>query len=273
MNKKLLIASLILLFIGLILIASGIGLGGTEHLAQTNIDRISDIINKKSEDPYKIVTKELEDFSNMRLSFEYKNFSIKESLNGKNYVEFVNIERPNYNINVRNDTLLIHEDSKPKNTIINLNRIKNGLLRGRFNDPNDFTLYVSKSNFNNIDVSHEMGHIKMDNIVCERLNMRNSMGSIRANDCEINFGYIDQSMGKVELDNLKVNKRLRVSVKMGKFEGGIIYDKNKYYNIDAITEMGSISIDPLFKNSNRKNEEKVDLILKTEMGKIELNAK
>ncbi len=272
MKKKIFIVAIICFFIGLTLIAIGVALGGSNYLKQTNIDSLSGIINFTN-NTYSNQTKELQKFSNMDLSFNYSNFSIKKSDNDKYYIEYSNKENHDYNIRVENDTLIVNEDAKLTNhSFINLDGLKNMILNTGFNKQHDFTLYVPESNFNNITISNEMGVIKIYNIIGNKFTIKNSMGLIDINNCEANIYDIDQSMGKVHFSGIIAHTRLKANTEMGEIDGRLIYDKKTYYKTEFSSEMGSLHIDPIFKNSDRKNEKEVNLILKTEMGKISLKS-
>ncbi len=272
MKKKLFVVSIISLLVGLILLASGMALGGISYLKDTNIDNLSGIISGTSPS-YSKKTKELGDFNNMNVEFNYSDFSIKKSPNGKTYIEYVVRDDEDYTINMEKDTLHIYENRRRRNHAwIELDNLKTMLFNGRFNKPNEFTLYVSKNKFKDIIISNEMGFIDINGIESNRLTINNSMGLIKATECKTDECRIDQSMGKVELYNIKINNIIDAKNEMGEIDVRLQYDNTKYYNVDVSSEMGSVSIDPTFSNSNRLNEKQVDIIMKTEMGKISIKA-
>ncbi len=273
MNKKLFFVAIVSLFVGLILIASGMALGGAKYLKTTNIDSISDIINGEKSNSYSNKTKELGRFSNMNLEFNYSNFAIKKSANGKNYIEYYTKDDNDYKITIENDTLKIYENRKLNNySFVDLDGFKNLLLNGTFQKANEFTLYIADNNFNNVHISNEMGVIELDSVRADTFILNNSMGLIKIKNCEADEYEIEESMGKIELAKIKVNKSFNAMNEMGEISGGIVYDDSKYYMIDATSEMGKVFIDPKFKHSNRRNEEQINIILKTEMGKISIKA-
>lgn len=185
-------------------------------------------------------------------------------LNGFNYGEFITESKI---------TIYL-----PKNQIesINLsNEFGNVTFQGINANNVDIILNMGKINLENnkfsyLIVKNNKGDINLKNITTDnKIKIENDMGDVELKNCSAYSCEVSQHMGAIEFEKLDVKSKIKMENNMGSIEGSLVVDKDKNYKVDTKADMGSVSIDDIFKTRIR-SEKYIEVDLKTNMGSIEL---
>ncbi len=129
-------------------------------------------------------------------------------------------------------------------------------------------IYVKSS----ADVDNDMGNARLSNLtVKNKLNVSNDMGNIVLDSCDVNKCELNASMGNVQFHDMIIGSKMDIINSIGNVTGSVVYDENKYYNVDA-TGSGNVDIDRQFRNSNRNSDDEVLININVDLGNIDLRA-
>lgn len=131
-------------------------------------------------------------------------------------------------------------------------------------------LNLKNSQISDLDVHIAKGDINISEIkVDTEIKLENNLGNIALNNCFSDICNIMQNKGNTNFKNI-IAKDIKIENNMGNITGSLIYDDNNSYDVDAVSDMGSINIDRSFVRV-KNAKENVNIKLKTNMGSIVLN--
>lgn len=278
-----------LCLIGILLFGIGFASGGTTYVHATNLNVMDAQSERDSkENFFKLEKTELSDFDSLNVNLKDSDLTIKESVDGKSYIEYVQKTKKAKNplsYSLKNNTLTLKENGNSGasyNVSVDISFLQ-AVLSGKNIDDyteeksdyaNYVTLYLPKDKqISSAQINLSYGDLTIKNTTLDNTNITLGDGDLTtdtftAHQGEITLSYGDCTLekttlgdikitsddGDISANNLSLTGKANISLSYGDATFALTDTTKKMTGYDLSTNYGDIHTSEITGNKTSKND-------------------